>query len=78
MNNLILISDSAGKSKQYFLIFAKLFVYIHKFKPNMQNKLRHPDGTASRRGFLSNETSAQQKTYVQSQQLSVDEDGFKV
>ena len=44
----------------------------------MQNKLRHPDGTASRRGFLSNETSAQQKIYVQSQQLSVDEDGIKV
>lgn len=37
MNNIILISDSSGKSKQYFLISVDLFIHIHKFKPNMQN-----------------------------------------
>lgn len=37
MNNFILISDSAGELKQYFLISDDSFIYTRKFKLNMQN-----------------------------------------
>lgn len=76
MNNFTLISDLARRSKQYFLIFTNPFIHIHKFKPNTQNQLRHPDATASRNKFLSNEKSTQYRIYVQSKQLSMDEDGL--